>query len=56
MNEDKKKDIKQNKQEKETLLVKPDKKDIRNIIWIIMLFIIMFVVLISLPYISNYRQ
>ena len=38
-----------------TLLAKPDKKDIRNTIWIILLFAIMFIVLISLPYISNYR-
>lgn len=37
------------------ILEKPDKTDIRNMIWIIILFIILFVVLIMLPYMSNYR-
>lgn len=51
------KDVKINQKPnaQEKLFEKPDKKDIRNIIWIIMLFIILFAVLIMLPYMSNYR-
>ena len=33
----------------------PDKSNIRNVIWVILLFVIMFAVLMALPYISNYR-
>lgn len=47
--------IKQRPKKDENILVKPDKVDIRNLIWIIILFVIMFAALISLPYISNYR-
>ncbi len=47
--------INQKPKKNEKLFEKPDKKDIRNLIWIIMLFIILFSVLIFLPYMSNYR-
>ena len=51
-----KKGKKINQKPKNTKFIeKPDKTDIRNMIWIIILFIILFVVLIMLPYMSNYR-
>ena len=32
-----------------------EKVNVRNIIWIVVLFILMFGMLVALPYISNYR-
>ena len=35
--------------------VEGERSNVRNVIWIIALFVIMFAVLMALPYISNYR-